>query len=143
MGDYIMCAPFLNGASTRKIYFPKGKWHDYNTNKIYEGGRSYEITMTLDETPMFIRDGVILPVARPVQYVTSQTVFDVTCRVYGQPTQSTFLFEDDGHTFDFEKGAYNMVELRWDAANKKNPGATLTKGTSKKKLYRITGWEQY
>ena len=143
MGDHILCAPFLNGASTRKVYFPQGKWHDFNSNKIYEGGQSYEITMTLDETPMFVRDGVILPLARPVQYITPQTVFDITCRVYGQPQQPSFLFEDDGYTFDFENGSYNFVELRWNEAKKKNSGTVIINGTFKKKLYRITGWEKY
>jgi len=143
MGDHILCAPFLDGTSTRSVYFPKGKWHDFNTNKVYEGGKSYEITLSLDETPMFVRDGIILPMAKPVQYVTPQTVFDVACRVYGNPVQPAFLFEDDGYTFDFENDDYNMVELRWDAAKKKNAGTATTNGTSKKKLYRITGWEQY
>jgi hypothetical protein len=36
-----------------------------------------------------------------------------------------------------------MIELRWDAAKKKNAGTVTTKGTNKKKLYRITGWEQF
>ena len=143
MGDHILCAPFLNGASTRQVYFPKGKWHDFNTNKIYEGGRSYEITMTLDETPMFVRHGVILPLAQHVQYVTPQTIFDVTCRMYGQAVQPAFLFEDDGYTFDFETGNYNMLELRWNAVKKKNAGTVITNGNNKKKLYRIIGWEQY
>jgi len=143
MGDHILCAPFLNGASARQVYFPSGKWHDFNTNKIYEGGQSFEITMTLDEIPMFVRQGVILPLAQPVQYVSPQTLFDITCRLYGKPEQSAFLFEDDGHTFDFEKGNYNMLELRWNPTNKKNPGTVVTKGTSKKKLYRINKWEQY
>ena len=142
MGDYIMCAPFINGASTRKVYFPQGKWYDFNTNKVYEGGRSYDITMTLEETPMFVRDGTILPIAQPVQYITEQTVFDIICRIYGQPQQPAYLFEDDGYTFDFENGAYNTIELRWDAANKKKPGTIITHGTNRKKLYRITGWEQ-
>ncbi|MDR1524447.1 MAG: DUF5110 domain-containing protein [Tannerella sp.] len=143
MGDNLMCAPFLDGASTRKIYFPPGKWYDFNTGTPYEGGQTLEITMTLDEIPLFVKEGTILPLARPVQYVTPETVFDVTCRVYGRPAQPARLFEDDGYTFDFEKGAYSWVELHWDAAKKKNAGRVVTSGKNKGKMYRVTDWVQY
>jgi alpha-D-xyloside xylohydrolase len=136
MGDHLMCAPFLNGASTRNVYFPSGVWYDFNTGKTYEGGRTHEISMTLDEIPVFVKDGTILPLAKPVQYITPETVFDVTCHVYGNPNRSAYLFEDDGYTFDFEKGAFNWIELSWH----KNKGKTVAKGGNKKQLYKITSW---
>ncbi|MDR1918598.1 MAG: DUF5110 domain-containing protein [Tannerellaceae bacterium] len=136
MGDNLMCAPFLNGASTRTVYFPSGLWYDFNTGKTYEGGQRHEINMSLDEIPIFVKDGTILPLAKPVQYVTAETIFDLTCHVYGQAKQSVRLFEDDGYTFDFEQGAFNWVELSWQ----KNKGKTLTQGKNKKRLYKITSW---
>ena len=140
MGDNLMCAPFLDGASTREVYFPQGTWYDFNTNKSYEGGQSYKISMSLDEVPLFVKGGTILPLAKPVQYITPETVFEITCCIYGNPTQPVRLFEDDGSTFDFEQGAYRWVELSWDANKKKNKGKVTTIGKSTKPIYKITDW---
>ncbi len=138
MGDNIMCAPFIDGASTRKVYFPKGIWYDFNTNKKYEGGKSYSITMSLDEIPMFVKDGTILPMAKPVEFITPTTVFDMNCRVYGNPKQSIKLFEDDSYNFDFEKGKYSWTSLSWDGKK----GKVTRVGDYNRKVYRILGWEK-
>lgn len=114
MGEDILCAPFIDGASSRKVYFPEGNWYDFNNGKKYTGGKEYEITMTLDEIPLFVKEGTILPLAGPVEYITPETVFELHCRVYGTPRKPVRLFEDNSYTFDFEKGQYNWVDLTWD-----------------------------
>lgn len=113
MGEAIMCAPFIDGASTRKIYFPSGVWYDFNDGKKYTGGKEYEITMSLDEIPMFVKEGTILPLAEPVEYITPETVFELHCKIYGTPGKPVRLFEDNSYTFDFEKGHYNWINLSW------------------------------
>ncbi|GHT68634.1 glycosyl hydrolase family 31 [Bacteroidia bacterium] len=136
MGDQLMCAPFIDGVSEREVYFPKGVWYDFNTKKKYEGGQKYTIRMTLDEIPVFVKDGTILPLAEPVEYITPETVLNVTCQVYGTPEKPARLYEDDGKTFDFEKGDYNWIELSWN----KNKGKVVRNGKNKKQLYKIVGW---
>lgn len=138
MGDQIMCAPFIDGASTRDVYFPPGIWYDFNNNKKYEGGKNYSISMTLDEIPMFVKEGAILPLAKPIEFVTPETVFDVTCRVYGTSKGAISLFEDNSYTFDFEKGKYNWITLSWNGKK----GQVSRQGNYKTKLYKISSWEQ-
>jgi alpha-D-xyloside xylohydrolase len=139
MGESIMCAPFIDGVSTREIYFPEGTWYDFNSNKKYTGGKKYTITMSLDEVPMFIKDGTILPLAKPVEYITPETVFDITCKVYGNAGNNTpHLFEDDSYNFNYQQNQYNWVNL----AYKNQKGALTRDGSFKKKLYRITAWQQ-
>jgi alpha-D-xyloside xylohydrolase len=33
IGASLLAAPFIDGASRRKVYFPAGIWYDFNTNK--------------------------------------------------------------------------------------------------------------
>jgi alpha-D-xyloside xylohydrolase len=138
MGDQIMCAPFIDGASTRAIYFPEGIWYDFNTNRKYIGGKSYTITMSLDEIPMFVKEGTILPLAKPVEFITPTTVFDVTCKVYGKTEKPIRLFEDDSYNFDFERGSFNWMELSWDGKK----GKTTRTGNYDKKRYQVSAWEK-
>jgi alpha-D-xyloside xylohydrolase len=139
MGDDLMCAPFINGVSERAVYFPKGDWYDFNTKQKIEGGKKHTIKMTLDEIPIFVKSGTILPLAEPVEYITPKTVLNVTCHVFGDPAKSTTLFEDDGETFNFEKGDYNRIELIWN----KNKGNAVRTGKQKRQLYQIKNWVKY
>ena len=112
IGDNILAAPLTDSASMRKVYLPKGNWYDYNNNKIYAGEQSYEISTGLDQIPIFVKEGSILPIAKPVEFVTSKPTFNITCFVFGKNVVSAHLFEDDGTTFGYETTAsYNTVLL--------------------------------
>ncbi|ANH84057.1 hypothetical protein A8C56_18680 [Niabella ginsenosidivorans] len=137
MGDAILCAPFIDGASSRKVYLPAGTWYDFNTGKKYQGGKEYAISMSLDQIPMFVKDGTILPLAKPVEYITPRTTFALKCRIYGTPGAPVRLFEDDGHTFNFERGAFNWVSLAWNRSRVQLKRSGNFKGS----LYKVTGWE--
>lgn len=95
--------------------------------------------MNLEEIPMFVKEGTILPLAKPVEYVTAETVFDINCRVYGNANnKSAHLFEDNSFTYDYQHNQYNWVNLAW----KNNKGAVSRDGGFKKSLYHITSWDQ-
>jgi alpha-glucosidase (family GH31 glycosyl hydrolase) len=66
-----------------KFTSPKAPGTILTATPKYEGGKKYTITMSLDEVPMFVKEGTILPLAKPVEYITPETVFDINCRVYG------------------------------------------------------------
>lgn len=137
MGEAILCAPFIDGASSREVYFPKGDWYDFNNGKQYTGGKKYTINMSLDEIPMFVKDGTILPLASPVEYLTPATVFDLHCRVYGTPDKPVRLFEDNSYTFDFDNGKYNWVSLTWN----KNKVQLKRESNHKEILYKLGDWQ--
>ena len=111
MGDGLMAAPQYQNKKTRTVYFPEGTWYNFNTNEKYEGNREYEITTELDQLPLYVRQGTLLPLAAPVPYVDAQTVFDLHCKVYGAPSATFLLLEDDGISYDFQKGQFNEVTL--------------------------------
>lgn len=138
MGNDILCAPFLNGKSVRRVYLPAGSWYDFNTNKKYAGEQFYQIEMPLEQVPMFVREGSLLPLAQPVEYITASTVFDIECRLYGNPaTAQARLFEDDGETFSFENGHYNSISVEWY----KGRGHVIRKDNHLPKRYKIVSWK--
>ncbi len=94
--------------------------------------------MSLDEIPMFIKNNSIIPLAKPVEFVSPSTVFDVTCNVYGNPTTSFSLFADNSFTNDFSQGNYSLLNVNW----KGNKGSVDVKGNYKNQLYKIVGWKQ-
>jgi alpha-D-xyloside xylohydrolase len=136
IGDNVLAAPLADSASSRKVYLPKGNWYDYNTNKVYAGGQAYTITTGLEQIPIFIKEGAILPIAKPVEYVNTDTQFAITCYVYGANALPVELFEDDGVTFNFEKNNANTVVLDWQNGKKK----ISRKGNYQIKRYTVEKW---
>jgi len=137
IGPNMMAAPTTMDSDSRTVYFPEGLWYDYYTKQQYEGPNSYQLSIAMDKLPLFVKTRSIIPVATPVNFVDDKTVFDISCKVFGSGTVDFTLFEDDGTTFDFQKGIGNIISLH--AANGK--GSVNRKGRYKGKRYQIKNWE--
>ena len=100
-GDYL-----LVGAFSDKIYLPKGyTWYDAWSDKIYEGGQ--EIKPEIPENRggmLFIRSGAIIPTEAPKQFEDDINTPHLILNLYPSGKSSYTLYEDDGVTFDYEKG---------------------------------------
>jgi alpha-D-xyloside xylohydrolase len=139
IGEDLLAAPFIDGTSTRNIYFPAGIWYDFNSDKKYEGGKSYVVQMSLDQIPLFVKEGTILPLAKPLQYVSQNTVFEITCHIYGNDCKPAFLFEDNAYSLDYRKGWFNRVSLEWNGKE----GKVTKTGNYQGKSYHVVDWVKH
>lgn len=139
MGDGLLVAPMFAGQAEREVYLPGGAWYDVHTGARHEGGQSVRVAVPLDAVGLFAREGAIVPLAEPVQYVAEDTVFRVTAHAYGKPCAPFMLFEDDATTFAYERGAANRVTLRYDGGE---PSVERT-GDYAGRRYDIVGWEHH
>lgn len=115
-GSSLLVAPFLlEDKDSREVYLPAGTdWNDFTTGQHYEGGQTIKVNVVLDQegienTPLFVRANSLIPIAEPVQFVAENTVFKISVRAYGEKPEPFCLFEDDGVSFNFEKGEQNRV----------------------------------
>ena len=100
-------------------YLPKGAtWYDFWTNKKYNGGQNVTLTTTLDRVPMFVRAGSILPLGPEMQYVGEKTWDNLEVRVYPGANGSFTLYEDEGDTYNYEKGQYATITFDWNDSKK-------------------------
>jgi alpha-D-xyloside xylohydrolase len=137
LGPSLMVAPLFAGQPRRSVYLPKGDWYDFWTGAKCAGGRSIDVQEPLEQIPVFVKGGTLLPMAEPVEYVAPTTEFALTVRVYGAKPQPFVLYEDDGVTFDFEKGQQNRITLSWNGS----AGAvSKTGGYTGPGRYKILKW---
>ena len=109
-GDHILVCPVTRqGITERLVYLPKGRWYNFWSGEMYEGGREHLISALLNELPLFIRAGAVLPLQPAMQYVGETKVSHLDLYIYpgNEPTQS-LLYEDDGESRDYEKGAKKL-----------------------------------
>lgn len=114
MGDHILVCPVLEpNAKSRYVYLPKGKWYNYWTNKVFEGGKEILADAPLEQIPLYIREGAVVPFYPVMQYVGEKPVDQLTIKVYyGGESLNSYLYEDSGDGYDYEKGIYNRKRFK-------------------------------
>lgn len=107
-GDHILYCPMLEqGLTSRSMYFPKGSWYYYFTNEKIEGGREHMIEAPLDISPIFIREGAVIPHFPLMNYVGEKPVDNIDLYLYYKHGDETsFLYEDDGDGYQYQNGHY-------------------------------------
>ncbi|MEX2235141.1 MAG: TIM-barrel domain-containing protein [Cyclobacteriaceae bacterium] len=112
MGDNILVAPMFAGEKNRLVYLPAGKWYDFYTGALAGENETINITPRLDKIPLFVRDGGILPMIPPQRQAPTPTQkTQLIIRHYGEATGIFTLYDDDGVSFDYEKGEFSFVTL--------------------------------
>lgn len=86
------------------ISFPPGDWYDFWTNTKHEHGQDIQLHPRLDEMPLFVRAGAILPMQPVVQNTGETPDGPLQLRVYPGEDCRGSLYQDDGHTFAYKKG---------------------------------------
>ena len=96
-------------------YLPKGaSWYDFWTGQRYQGGKDVTLVTTLDRVPMFVRAGSILPLGPEMQYVGEKPWDNLELRVYPGADGSFMLYEDEGDSYNYEKGVYSTIAFTWN-----------------------------
>jgi alpha-glucosidase/alpha-D-xyloside xylohydrolase len=119
-GPAFLVAPVTDqGATSRSVYLPGGTaWYDYWTDKRYEGAQTIQASAPIDKIPLFVRAGSIVPLGSAIESThDSQTVAHV--KVYSGANGDFTLYDDDGQTYAYEKGNFQITHLHWDDATKK------------------------
>ena len=114
-----------SATKTTVKYLPKGTvWYDFWTNRKYQGGKSVTLTTSLDRVPMFVRAGSILPLGPEMQYVGEKSWDNLEIRVYPGADGSFVLYEDEGDSYNYERGVCSTITFKWnDKARKLTIGA--------------------
>jgi alpha-glucosidase (family GH31 glycosyl hydrolase) len=113
-GRDILVAPVTEkGVTSRRLYLPRGFWYDFWTQDKVEGGREIEHRVDLATMPIYVRAGAIIPLGPVKQYAAEKTGGPLSMRVYPGADGTFLMYEDDGTTFNYEKGQFTRLRLDW------------------------------
>ncbi len=124
-GPSFLVAPVVTeGAAGRNVYLPaSGRWYDFWTGRVVEGGRNIFRTTPQDLMPLYIPAGSILPFGPEVQYSGEKPWDDIEIRVYAGANGTFSLYEDELDGYGYQQGACTEIPFTWDEATQ-----TLTIG---------------
>ncbi len=107
-----------------KIWLPEGTWVDAFTGYIYQGGETYNVYRPMEQIPVFLKAGAIVPMQRHMQHQNdlgrSETL-DVW--IASGASNKFVLYEDDGETLNYKQEQYCNTEFVLDWTNRQ---ATLS-----------------
>ncbi|HEX4951758.1 MAG TPA: DUF5110 domain-containing protein, partial [Blastocatellia bacterium] len=114
-GRDMLVAPVVEkGVTTRNVYLPRGDWYDFWTEERMTGGREVSKAVDLATMPLYARAGAIIPLG-PVKQYTEQVVDAPLTLVIYPGADGTFAwYEDDGKTFDYQRGKFMRVQCVWN-----------------------------
>lgn len=127
-GESLLVAPLFTDEKKRKVVLPPGDWYDFYSGDYVGNGEIIEVEPGLDRIPVFVKDGAIIPLMEPRLHAPSaDEKVDLELRHYGKSEGSFMLYDDDGETFDYEKGkcSWRKIEV------KRNSKGVLTGTISK------------
>jgi len=112
LGESLMICPVTEkGAQTRVVYLPKGLWTNYWTGKTFAGKAYYNILCPIDQVPIFVKEGAIIPTQEPLQYIGEKEITQLILDVYPNASSTFTLYDDDGKSLEYEEGNFNTTDM--------------------------------
>jgi alpha-D-xyloside xylohydrolase len=81
LGNALLVAPITDASDRRAVYLPRGRWTDWWTGAVSEGGRWYDVVASLDTLPLWLREGAVVPLGPVMQWVGERPTDVITLRI--------------------------------------------------------------
>ncbi len=117
-GDAVLVAPVVEkNATERKVFLPKGDWYYFNSNTYFSGGNVINIKVQLNDIPVFVKAGSIVPNANSNALNTTKSFGNdssLTWHYYSAQIPSAYtLYEDDGESKNaLATAQYELITLK-------------------------------
>ena len=120
-GDQMLAAPVvgpsdkISGLATEKIWLPRGEWIEWPTGKRLSGPATVERGFSIEQTPVYLRAGAIVPMQPPMRFTGEKPVDPLIVNVWPLAPGSTSsyqVYEDSGVSVDYQRGVYARTPIQ-------------------------------
>lgn len=110
----------MSVAKDYPVYLPAGtSWYDFFQEKRYEGGQQIMRPVPIDELPLYVRAGSIIPLGPKVQYALEKPWDALEIKIYPGEDGRFTLYEDEFDSYRYEEGRYTTIDFEWDETARK------------------------
>jgi len=120
--DFFVAPVTTEMVDAEEILLPPGEWYDFWTNTKLSSKEKLSLHPRLDEMPLYVRAGAIVPMQPLVQSTEEKPNGPLELRVYLPGSASNndcrgTLYQDDGHTIAYQKGEILRVNYSCQVSN--------------------------
>ena len=121
---FMACPVGYYKARNRSVYFPRQcGWYDLYTGEYINGGQTLVVDAPYERMPVYVREGSIVPFGPEMEWCDEKPAELINLYVYSGADATFNLYEDEGTNYNYEKGKYAFIPIRYDESSK-----TLTIG---------------
>ena len=112
LGNSLLVAPMFAGQTERQVVLPQGRWYNFYTGEFVGAGEVVTVRPGLETIPVLVRDGGIVPLI-PARTHAPETgeILPLEIRHYGRAEGDFSLYDDDGETWDYERGEFSWTQF--------------------------------
>ena len=120
-GDQMLAAPVtapadkVSGLAAEKVWLPKGEWIEWPTGKHFTGPAIVDRAFSIDQIPVYLRAGAIVPMQPPMLYTGQKPVDPLIVNVWplAPGTSSSYeVYEDSGVAVEYQKGVFARTPIK-------------------------------
>jgi alpha-D-xyloside xylohydrolase len=102
-------------ARSRAVYLPTtADWYDFYTGKYFKGGQTITVDAPLQQMPIFVKAGSIIPAGPELEYSMQKAADPLTLYVYTGKNSHFELYEDENVNYNYEQGNYSTIPFDYD-----------------------------
>jgi alpha-D-xyloside xylohydrolase len=94
IGTDLIVAPMTDPTGTRPVYLPEGEWVDWWTGAVLAGRTYHTVTARLEQIPLFVRRGAVIPVVEPVEALGDAPFGPITLLCFDTTAATTIVISD-------------------------------------------------
>jgi alpha-glucosidase len=102
--DFLVAPVVTETLDAETVHLPRGDWYDFWTNEKHPGATPIRLHPKLEDLPLYVRAGAIIPMQPVVQSTQETPNGPLQLRVYPGDDCRGSLYEDDGHSLAYERG---------------------------------------
>jgi hypothetical protein len=115
-GDAMIVAPIATPldatqTSLKEVWLPEGEWFEWYTGAKMAGPGLFTRSYTLEEVPVFVRAGAIVPMQPDMMYTGERPVDPLILTVFPGSEGKARVYEDMGNSTAYQKGEYSWTPV--------------------------------
>ncbi len=120
-GSQMIAAPVVapvdkvSNLATEQVWIPDGEWIEWPTGKHFTGPATVERSFSIDQVPIYVRAGAIVPMQPPMLYTGQKPVDPLIVNVWplAPGTSSSYsVYEDSGVSVEYQRGVFTRLPIK-------------------------------
>jgi alpha-glucosidase len=118
-GEAFLVVPFESTKDYGNIYFPGCKWFNLYNDEQIDGKQEKIYALSIRKLPVFVKEGSIIPMQSLIQSTSMKPTDTLQIHIYNGEAENSFIYyEDDGESYEFEKGSYHKRLIEFNPASR-------------------------
>ncbi len=120
-GDQMIVSPVtapadkISGLTPESVWLPKGDWIEWPTGKHFSGPATFSRSFTIDQIPVYLRAGAIVPMQPAMSHSGEKPVDPLIVNVWPLApgsSSSYSVYEDSGVAVEYQRGVFARTPIK-------------------------------